>query len=122
MNLEFAIYTKGSIEFADQFDDVDPAARNQMIQLETFLKYEKSIRNLNTQEARLQRKLVRDTAELQRLQAERHQQEAEKEAFLARRAAKAPAPVGFEFSNLPETLSNTIAAAPDPVITLEQAA
>jgi hypothetical protein len=107
MNLEFAIYTKGSIEFADQFDHLDPAARNQMIQVETFLKYEKSIRNLNTQEARLQRKLVKDTLELQRLQAERHQQEAEKAAFLARRSAITPA-VGFEFSNAP----NTAAQAP----------
>jgi hypothetical protein len=122
MNLEFAIYTKGSLEFADQFDHLAPAARNQMIQVETFLKYEKSIRNLNTQEARLQRKLVKDTAELQRLQAERHQQEAEKEAFLARRVAKAPAPVGFEFSNLPDTIANTSSSAPEPGITFEQAA
>jgi hypothetical protein len=104
MNLEFAIYTKGSLEFADEFNHLDPAARNQMIQVETFLKYEKSIRNLNTQEARLQRKLVKDTLELQRLQAERLQQEAEKEAFLARRAAKTPA-VGFDFSNAPTTAS-----------------
>jgi hypothetical protein len=93
-----------------------------MIQVETFLKYEKSVRNLNTQEARLQRKLVKDAAELHRLQAERREQEAQVEAFLAKRAAKTPpsqpdsALVGFEFSNPSETTP-----APD-IISLEQAA
>ena len=110
MNLEFAIYTKGSLEFADQFDHLDPAARNQMIQVETFLKYEKSIRNLNTQEARLQRKMVKDTLELQRLQAERLQQEAEKAAFLAKRAAQTPAG-GFDFSNAPKSPSQAPSTA-----------
>jgi hypothetical protein len=127
-NIEFAIYTKGSLEFAGQFDHLNLDARNQMIQLETFLKYEKSIRNLNTQEARLQRKLCKDLLELERLQALRHQQETEKQALLARRAAKTPPsqpnyrPVGFEFSNLPESVRNTRELAPEPALTLEQAA
>jgi hypothetical protein len=91
-----------------------------MIQVETFLKYEKSIRNLNTQEARLQRKLVKDTLELQRLQAERLKQEAEKEAFLARRAAKTP--VGFEISNPPDAASQPTSTAASPAAECARAA
>jgi hypothetical protein len=127
-NLEFALYTKGSIEFADEFSHLEPATRSHMILAETFLKYEKSLRNLNTQEARLHRKLAKDTAELERLQAERREQEAQGEAARAPRAANTlppqpsqpqSAPVGFEFSN---SEAATLGAPPSLEISLEQAA
>jgi hypothetical protein len=91
LSLEFAIFAKGSLEFADAFPDLAPDARNQMILAETYLKYEKSIRNLNTQEARLQRKLAKDLSELTRIQSERRLLE-------AKCPAKKPE-IGFEFSN-----------------------
>ena len=107
INLEFGIFAKGSIEFADQFHDLDPAARAQMIQVETYLKYEKSLRNLHTQEARLHRRLSKDVTELRRLQAERRQCESE----LPARSAS-PAPRGFEFSNSVSPAQAPLPAAP----------
>jgi len=110
LNLEFAIFAKGSVEFADSFPDLTPDARNQLILAETYLKYEKSIRNLNTQEARLQRKLAKDQAELTRLQTERRQAEAQN-------PAKSPAPepeIGFVFSNPQPATANTAQPAASP--------
>jgi hypothetical protein len=107
LSLEFAIFAKGSLEFANEFPDLDADARNQLILAETYLKYEKSIRNLNTQEARLQRKLAKDLAELTRLQTERRQAEAQN-------PAKSPAPepeIGFVFST-PQPAAAQPAAPP----------
>lgn len=42
-----------------------------MIELETFLKYEKQLRNLQFQEARLSRRREKETAELRKLQQDR---------------------------------------------------
>jgi hypothetical protein len=84
--LEMAIYAKGGIEFADQFEDQeDPDVRRSLIELHTHLAYEKQLRNLQLQEARLVRRREKETAEFRRLQADRKQRE--KEA------------IGFEFSN-----------------------
>ena len=111
MNLEFGIFKKGSIEFADAFPDLEPSARAQMIEVETFLKYERSIRNLNMQEARLQRRLSKDALELQRLQGERRELEAAAAASLPGHKQNTAEPprhseIGFEFSNC-ETPSET---------------
>jgi hypothetical protein len=108
LSLEFAIFAKGSVEFANEFPDLDADARNQIILAETYLKYEKSIRNLNTQEARLQRKLTKDLAELTRLQTERRQLEAIS-------PAKKPE-IGFVFSNsaAPTTQTTNPTTAPAP--------
>ena len=101
--LETGIMAKGQIEFAGKFEDQTPARRAQLIDVETYLKYEKSIRNLNIQEARLHRRIEKDQAELLRLQANRRREE-----MLAAQAKPAPSrqsyptpsaqPNGFEFS------------------------
>jgi hypothetical protein len=117
--LDFAIFAMGAVELADEFPDLDPATRAQVIQAQTYLKYEKQLRNLHTQEARLQRLLNKETAELQRLQSERQQQEAQLQAFRAAKAAKneltkpAAAEFGFEFETLANLDQNLTAAAPN---------
>jgi hypothetical protein len=84
--LEMAIYARGSIEFADEFaEENDPDVRRSLIELHTHLAYEKQLRNLQLQEARLVRRREKETAELRRLQKERKQREQES--------------IGFEFSN-----------------------
>jgi hypothetical protein len=104
--LESAIYLKGTIEFADKFADRSPVERPALIEIETYLKYEKSLRNLNLQEARLRRTFDKDCAELQRLQTIRQRgQHLSAEA----QASKDPKPTlqpvrpenGFDFSTPP---------------------
>ncbi len=73
--LEMALYASGHEQFADQFADRDPALRNSLIQMQTFLHYEKQFRNLHLQEGRLRRNREKDTAELRRLQQERSQKQ-----------------------------------------------
>ena len=63
-------------------------------ELRTFLTYEKQLRSLHIQEARLQRRREKDMAELRRLQQERAARE---ESQLA---TPAPDTVGFEFSSV----------------------
>jgi hypothetical protein len=85
-----AIYARGSVEFAAQFEDQeDPDVRRSLIELHTHLVYEKQLRNLQLQEARLVRRREKETAELRRLQKERAE------------SAERPEPtaIGFEFSN-----------------------
>lgn len=84
-----AIFAKGRIEFANLFDEHELAARPQLMDAHTFLIYEKQIRNLQLQEARLVRRRERETAELRKLQAERIEKEELREA---------PPVNGFEFS------------------------
>lgn len=72
--LEMAIYAKGRIQFAESFNDHDVSLRPAMIELQTFITYEKQLRNLQLQEARLHRRREKDTAELRRLQEERRQE------------------------------------------------
>ena len=93
--LEMAIFAKGRIEFANLFDEHALAARPHLIDAHTFLVYEKQIRNLLLQEARLVRRRERESAELRKLQDERIQK--------AQRTKKedpyqAPPANGFEFS------------------------
>jgi hypothetical protein len=104
--LEMAIFAKGRLEFAGLFDDQDSAARPGLIELHTYLTYEKQLRNLHIQEARLARRREKETIELRRLQQERKQ----RETLDLDRAAKLyleaqhdgqlfdPASHGFEFS------------------------
>jgi len=115
VTLESAIYLKGHIEFADAHPDQPAAHRKALIQAETYLKYEKALRNLNIQEARLQRQRAKDLAELDRLKAERPEQEP-----APPKTAAAPAPCqpalhqedGFEFSNPNPKPSSAASAAP----------
>jgi hypothetical protein len=69
--LEMAIYARGREEFAEKFEEQDPAVRSARIDLETFLQYQKPLRNLQIQEGRLQRQREKDMAELRELQEER---------------------------------------------------
>ncbi|MGH9439460.1 MAG: hypothetical protein ACRD22_16620, partial [Terriglobia bacterium] len=62
--LESAIFARGYIEFAKQFESEDPANRPALIECHAFLTYEKQIRNLHIQESRLQRQRAKDMAEL----------------------------------------------------------
>ena len=52
------------------FNEQDLAARPHLIDAHTFITYEKQIRNLQLQEARLARRREKEIAELRRLQAE----------------------------------------------------
>jgi hypothetical protein len=87
--LEMAIYARGSLLYADQFPEEDPDVRRGLIELQTHLVYEKQLRNLQLQEARLVRRREKETAELRRLQKERAER-TEEHAFEEN---------GFEFSN-----------------------
>ncbi|HEY6986894.1 MAG TPA: hypothetical protein VH369_00845 [Bryobacteraceae bacterium] len=73
--LESALFAKGRIEFAELFNEQDLAARPHLIDAHTFITYEKQIRNLQLQEARLARRREREIAELRKLQAERMQKQ-----------------------------------------------
>jgi hypothetical protein len=103
MQLESGVYLKGSIEFKDKFEDRSPVERQHLINAETYLKYEKPIRNLNIQEARLRRTMEKDKAELQRLQTLRKREElAAIQAQKSQKPATRPQPQptnGFEFSD-----------------------
>ncbi len=104
--LEMAIYAQGRIQFAESFDNHDAALRPSMIELHTYLTYEKQLRNLQLQEARLARRYEKDTAELRKMQQERDQREGVDLDVAAKLylAAKHdhqpfnPADRGFEFS------------------------
>jgi hypothetical protein len=88
-SLEMAIFAKGRIEFAGLFEEHELAARPLLMDAHTFLVYEKPIRNLQLQEARLVRRREKETAELRKLQAERIQ----------KKDLRAAAPAnGFEFA------------------------
>jgi hypothetical protein len=104
--LEYAIFARGRIEFADKFKDHDPDLRSPLLELEIFLAYEKQLRNLQIQEARLHRRREKDMAELRRLQDERDRRERSQLARVDKLTAQArpattafpPAELGFEFS------------------------
>ncbi|MDQ2711726.1 MAG: hypothetical protein M3Y24_05720 [Acidobacteriota bacterium] len=80
LKLEMAIYARGRDEFAEKFAHEDPTVRAGKIDLETFLVYEKPLRNLQLQEGRLRRQREKDLATLRTMQQER---EAEEKAQLA---------------------------------------
>jgi hypothetical protein len=104
--LEMAIFAKGRIEFAGQFEEHEPSLRPSLIELHTFMVYETQLRNLQLQEARLARRREKETAELRQLQQERKQREtheldsAAKLYLAARHDGKPfdPTAHGFEFS------------------------
>ncbi len=105
-SLEMAIFARGRTEFAADFDHEDPASRPALIDLHTFLTYEKQIRNLQIQEARLFRRYEKASTELRQLQSERKTREIDALEAAARlyTAAKRenrpfdPAENGFDFS------------------------
>ena len=104
--LEAAIYARGHLEFAKSFNEHDASLRSGMIELQTFLKYEKQLRNLQLQEARLARRREKETAELRKLQQERKAEQAQaldtaaRQYVIAKKSNQSfgPAANGFEFS------------------------
>jgi hypothetical protein len=75
--LEMGLYALGGIQFANHFDQEAPALRPGLIEVHTFLTYEKQLRNLQLQFGRLCRQREKDTAELRQLQQERSKREKE---------------------------------------------
>ena len=69
--LEYALYVRGERQFGDAFADEPEQTRRSMILLETHLAYQKELRNLHIQEARIDRKRAKALAELQELQSAR---------------------------------------------------
>ncbi len=104
--LEMAIYAQGHVQFAKQFEAENPAVRPGLIELHTYLAYEKQLRNLQLQEMRLRRQREKDTADLRQLQQERIQREKENLQTAAGLYTTAkrdhmpfdPAEYGFDFS------------------------
>jgi hypothetical protein len=105
-SLEMAIFAQGRLQFAAQFENHPPAERSGLIELHTFLHYQKQLSNLQLQEARLRRHRDKDLSELRRLQKEREQREKTERQRAANlylaaqhdRQSFDPAAHGFEFS------------------------
>ena len=101
--LEMALFAKGRIEFAAQFAEHNADLRPQLIDLHTFLTYEKQLRALHLQEARLARRADKQTAELRALQQDRKKRDEHAarplEAAKENRPPLGPGQDGFEFSN-----------------------
>ena len=104
--LEFALYARGRTQFAEKFAAEPADAQPGMIELETYLSYEKQFRNLQLQETRLRRQRDKDLADLRQAQQDRNKQEAQDLATAAtmyqvarsRNQPFDPADHGFEFS------------------------
>lgn len=122
--LEMAIFAQGQIEFSDMFEDHDSSLRPAMIELQTAIKFEKQLRNLQLQEARLARRREREMAELRKLQSERRTAEADALALVSARyvvARRSEASCdlssnGFEFSTtrIEQFLERQLPTAPSP--------
>jgi transcription termination factor NusB len=101
-HLETAILLKGHLEFAGKYEDRSPLERAHLIQAEAYLKYERQLRNLQIQEARLRRTLEKDRAEINRLQANRRREESTlAQVQVKSEKASAQSANGFEFSTHP---------------------
>ncbi len=104
--LENAIFAQGHMEFAEAFNQHDAPLRAGMIEVQTFIKYERQLRNLQLQESRLARRREKEIAELRQLQQERRSKEREaletvSRHYLAAQEANEsfePAANGFVFS------------------------
>jgi hypothetical protein len=110
--LESAIFAKGRIEFAAQFAEHNPGIRESLLDVHTFLTYEKQLRGLQLQESRLCRRSDKARAELRTLQQERQKREEHARRKLQENPPPQPKtaaphnpvaalrePNGFEYSN-----------------------
>ena len=105
MNLETALLLKGHIECAAKFEDRTAFERSHLINAEAYVKYERQMRNLHIQEARLRRTMEKDTIELKRLQAARRHLERQAEIQVQPKIQKSssqPAD-GFDFPATPDS-------------------
>ena len=96
--LEMAIYAQGQVELEADFEEHPPELRGSMIELQTHVKYEKQLRNLHIQEARLVRRYQNEMNELRELQKERHARSENAASTAAIAPTAAVAPVGFDFA------------------------
>ena len=101
--LEMAIYAQGRIEFEEEFAEHEESIRPALIDAHTYLAYEKQIRNLHLQEARLVRRREKETAELRRLQQERaangKRETVPNPSAVSPALSNVHAGIGFEFAN-----------------------
>jgi hypothetical protein len=119
--IEIGILLKGDLELADKYPDRPAQERTYLIQAESYIKYEKQLRNLGIQEARLRRIRDKDHAELLRLQTLRQREEAARPAQAPAPApAQAPAKNGFEFSTPQPSPDAPLPQTADPVPNQEE--
>lgn len=97
VRLEFALYAGvAGAESAAGHPTNDSGAANEGNELDTYLRYERQLRNLSTQESRLRRSRDKDMKELNELQTERRkrlEEESAAQAAAAKMAGKAAATV-----------------------------
>lgn len=99
-SLETGILALGQLEFANSLDEHEAGLRPGMIEVKTFLKYERQLRNLQLQEARLSRRREKEIAELRTLQLERQRKEDEDRKNAEQAVASAKAAAGSELLGL----------------------
>jgi hypothetical protein len=141
--LEYALYAHGERQFADAFAGEHEHDSRSMIVLQTHLTYQKDLRNLHLQEARIDRKRAKALTELNQLQSLRKQKEepsqadtasesdslSEADLFAALDAGYVPSSIagtlksqqpvrkdGFVFSNSREQPSPSAAEPSDPAV------
>jgi hypothetical protein len=86
--IENGLHAKGQRELKEAAAKLDRAEREEFLTTEGFLKYEKSIRNLQLQRNRVMRHIEKDIASLNALQDERKR--AERKAEQLRKAGASP--------------------------------
>lgn len=106
--LEAALFAKGRLEFADLFDEHELAARPHLIDAHTFIAYERQIRSLQLQEARLARRRDKEIAELRALRDARIQKQQDQKL-------PKPANHGFVFST--SEIEPPLELFPLPIVT-----
>ena len=108
--LQAGIMCKGDLEFSKLFQDEPQPRQRTLIEVETYLKYEKSLRNLQMHEARLLRQREKDKAELKRLQQNRKQEQ-----------ARLLSTNGFEFSSTKTRAASSATNAPQSPVSRQTA-
>ena len=104
--LEMAIFAHGRLEFEALVVDALPEARPALLDMHTFLAYDRQLRNLYTQESRLHSRHLKQSAELKEPQPERNEEESRQyedaaKLYLAAKKDRKPFHPdehGFEFS------------------------
>jgi hypothetical protein len=93
--LEYALYAHGEEQFAEAFAQCHEADRRSKIILQTHLTYEKQLRNLHIQEARIDRKRAKALNELHQLQSERAAREQSEQAEMSKPEPVAALDAGY---------------------------
>jgi hypothetical protein len=105
-SLEMGIYALGRIQFANLFEDQDPALRPALIEAHIYLTHHRQLNNLSIQESRLRRQREKDVAtlaEMKKANAAQRSERLKRAAIECMRARHAKQPFrledfGFEFS------------------------